>query len=202
VLVTLLTAGLCLFLTFENKGRERATPTIQADQSEIALRISSALEEMSHEMASKLPVPEHGAKSGQVRTQVPDKVLHDFMKDTEETLDAGFKDDPTNVDLAIKRVILLHKMGEPMRIPLEELERANSKDAPLLAKALSQVYAAKPNQLSIKSLPPRWKRRSIQLFLQDGIAIRFCETSFGQPAPKSSWNISNSSRKIRAWLFS
>lgn len=140
VILTLLTIGICLFAVAGSKAREKATPTVQADQSEIALRLTSALEQVGHEMSSKL-----GDTKGQIRNQVPDKVMRDFMKETEDALDSSFKDDPTNLTVAVKRVILLHKMGESIRVPLVELEHTNAKDGPLLAKTLSHMYSEKPS---------------------------------------------------------
>ena len=119
-LVTLLTAGLCAGYLVMGKAREKTTPlTVQADQTELVLRLSSALGQMSHDITSKLPVGGHG--SGRKNAPVSDKVLRDMMKESEDALDIGFKDDPTNVALAVKRVILLHHIGEPIEVPLNNL---------------------------------------------------------------------------------
>ncbi len=117
----------------QDKGRSKSAPAIQADQSELALRLGSAIQTTEHSI--NLPSP-GGALAG------PDQ-MNKFMSEALAGLDKGLKTDPSSAPLAARRVILIHKLGQPITSALHDLAACEKPDGPELAEDLTVAYSEK-----------------------------------------------------------
>lgn len=123
-----------------DKGRAKTQPVIQADQSEVALRLSSAIadtERMFGEKTRSTGSRPHGSSPADSFSK---KKVGEFMKEARNTLDKGLAMDPHNSILSARRVILTHEMGEPITSALKELEQTTTSEGPALAQDLSFIY--------------------------------------------------------------
>jgi membrane protease YdiL (CAAX protease family) len=114
-----------------DKRRAKSGPTIQVDQSEIFLRIGSAINSMGNTV---------GSATHSKAPPAPEKMFKDFMKDSAKVLDKSFASDPKNAVLAARRVILFHEMHEPINLALEQLKQTEPTEGPALAKDLEFMY--------------------------------------------------------------